>query len=450
MSATHSRPASARWGWIRPYRDPLTIAFLVTLLISLIRAPDQPTVSVDIGSTNVSVDPSDIALVLLGIWLAVRIVRRRDLPRPSLPVLFAGALFALWIMATAAGNGAGAFVAAGKFVELGVLTVATVYVLERRENIWPLLVALVGMNVAADISALSTFVHNFNARQPSFLGEHDLAALSTMTLSVWFAHLYCGDERHKHLSRAAGVVGVIGVTLGAALASLIGVYLAVAALAAVAIARGQFRRSTFVVTLLVAAAITGAVLNLRSDNLGFLRAWFGTNLTSAAKHPEPGAWSQRLIYAYIGGKVFVANPVLGTGWYPELPPSEYARFLPAARLRFPNQPARYFPPANGKFIPQMAYDQVLYELGLVGAVVFVLLLVTTVRDSARSGRSPALAEQEPLAPYLAPAWTASIIGVLAGIAFFGGATVSVLFWLTIGAAAALAQRVGRPPMAAQP
>jgi hypothetical protein len=30
-----------------------------------------------------------------------------------------------------------------------------------------------------------------------------------------------------------------------------------------------------------------------------------------------------------------------------------------------------------------------------------------------------------------------MLGVLAGIALFGGATVSVLFWLTLGTAAAL-------------
>jgi len=445
MTASHASPVSPRWTWTRRYRDPLMIAFLITLLISLIRAPDQPTVAVDIGSTNIALDPSDVALVLLAIWLGVHIVRHRDLPRSSWPILFAVALFVLWIMGSAAGNGASAFVAGGKFVELGVLTVATVYVIRKGENIWPLIVALVAMNVAADISALTGFVHNFNARQPSFLGEHDLAALSTMTLSVWFAQLYSGDARHKHLCRFAGVVGVIGVTLGAALASLIGVYLAIAALAAVAVARGQFRRSSFVVTILVAAAITGAVLSLRADNLGFLRAWFGTKQTNAATQPEPGAWSQRLIYAYIGGRVFLTNPILGTGWYPELPPSEYARYLPDARRRFSNQPARYFPSANGKLIPQMAYDQVLYELGLAGAVVFVLLLTTTVRDSWRSGRSARLGEQDALAPYLAPAWVASMLGVLAGIALFGGTTVAALFWLTIGAAAALAQQAGRPP-----
>jgi hypothetical protein len=213
--------------------------------------------------------------------------------------------------------------------------------------------------------------------------------------------------------------------------------LAVAALALVARSRRQFDARRLALTIGVLAVITGAVLNLRADNLGFLRAWFGTHETNAASQPEPGAWSQRLIFAYIGGRVFAAHPIAGTGWYPELPSNEYARFLPDARRRFSDQPAHYFPPADGRFIPQMAYDQVLYELGLLGAAVFLVLGIATVRQSIRAGRGWPRDDPEPLAAYIAPSWTASMIGVLAGIGLFGGATVSVLFWLTLGVAAAL-------------
>lgn len=430
--------------WSR-LRDPLTALFLVTVLVSLIRAPNLPSVTLHAGSTSVSVNPSDALLGVLGLWVLVRIVSRRDVPRPALVVLVPLVVFASWIVVTAAANGADALVSAGKFVELGVLSVAAVYVIRSGDDIWPLVLALLGMNVAADISALHGFVHNFNARQPSFLGEHDLAALSTMTLSIWFAHLYRRTRRNRRWAIACGIAGAIGITLGAALASLIGVYLAVAALALVARGRREFDLRRLGLTVAVLAVITAAVLNLRADNLGFLRAWFGTHETKAASQPEPGAWSQRLIFAYIGGRVFLTHPVAGTGWYPELPPAEYARFLPDARRRFSDQPPRYFPPADGKFIPQMAYDQILYELGVLGAAVFLALGVATVRQSARAGRAWPADDPEPLGAYVAPSWTASMVGVLAGIGLFGGATVSVLFWLTLGAAAALAP--GQPPAA---
>ena len=81
----------------------------------------------------------------------------------------------------------------------------------------------------------------------------------------------------------------------------------------------------------------------------------------------------------------------------------------------------------------MAYDQVLYELGALGAMVFALVLgghdPRLRRAAARRWRR---ADPDPLVAYVAPAWTASMLGVLAGIALFGGATVSVLFWLTLG------------------
>jgi hypothetical protein len=86
----------------------------------------------------------------------------------------------------------------------------------------------------------------------------------------------------------------------------------------------------------------------------------------------------------------------------------------------------------------MAYDQVLYELGVLGAAVFLVLGIATVQQSVRAGRRWPRSDPEPLAAYIAPSWTASMIGVLAGVALFGGATVSVLFWLTLGTAAALA------------
>jgi hypothetical protein len=298
------------------------------------------------------------------------------------------------------------------------------------------------MNIAADISALKGFVVT-GERQRSFLGSHDLAALGTMTLSIWFAHLYAGAGRYRRLAQVGGVAGAVGFTLGAVFASLLGLYLAAGALAVVAFVRGAFRARTLAVTAAVLIAITGGVLELRSDNLSFLRAWFGTHSASNPAGAEHGSWSQRIIFVYIGGRIFLANPALGTGWYPDLPPKEFARFLPDAHHRYPLQPADLFPPANGTFIPQMTYDQVLYELGAFGALLFLLMIAMTVRASAQAGRRRPRDDPDPVLAYVSPSWTASMLGVLAGIGLFGGATVTVLFWLTIGAAAALAPSAAR-------
>ena len=122
----------------------------------------------------------------------------------------------------------------------------------------------------------------------------------------------------------------------------------------------------------------------------------------------------------------------------ELPPSEYARFLPDTRKRFSDQPARYFPKADGTLIPQQAYDQVLYQLGLVGAVSLLALGIAAVRDASRAARRWRQADADELAAYLPAGWLASLAGALAGAALFGGTPMAALFWLTLGLVAAVA------------
>jgi hypothetical protein len=289
------------------------------------------------------------------------------------------------------------------------------------------------VNTIAVGRALYDFAHHAGSRQGAFLGEHDLAALSTMTLAGALVTLYAPRTRGWWFA-AAGLVGTIGIVLGAALAQLLGVYLAVAAIVALAAARRSVTLRALVVTLAVTGAITAGTLSMRSGELGFLQAWFGT------KKPEApgqfaGSWSQRLIYAYIGGRIFVDHPVLGSGWYGLIPPKVYGRYVPDARRRFSDQPFGYFPAPPAQFIPQQTYDQVLYELGIVGAALFLALAVVTVRTTIRVGRAwPRPRTDEGLA-YLPLAWVASLAGALAGAALFGGIPMTAIFWFTLGVAA---------------
>ena len=110
--------------------------------------------------------------------------------------------------------------------------------------------------------------------------------------------------------------------------------------------------------------MTAGTYGLRSADLGFLQSWFGPPPETPGQYAA--SWSHRLIYVYIGGRVFLDNPVFGTGWEGELPPHDYAQYLADARERFSDQPPHYFPPATGTLIPQQTWDQVLFELGLVG------------------------------------------------------------------------------------
>ncbi|NUT55960.1 MAG: O-antigen ligase family protein, partial [Thermoleophilia bacterium] len=222
--------------------------------------------------------------------------------------------------------------------------------------------------------------------------------------------------------------------LGAALASLIGIYLACLVVVVLARRRGELRWTAALVAVALAGVTTAGTVALRGGDLGFLQSWFGP----PPEHPGEYAasWSQRLIYTYVGGRIFLDHPVLGTGWHGLLPPDEYVRYLPDARERFADQPPHYFPPEDGVFVPQQAYDQVLFELGLVGAVVLAVLIALAAWRAAVVSR-----RGDPDAAYLPALWLGSILGALAGAALFGGAPLTALFWLTLGVVASQPEEV---------
>jgi len=416
-------------------RDPAFALFLVAIAASFVKAVDQPGLTFDAVGSSTRITVSDVLLGTLAVVLVVRVWRSRSYPRGTVALTVAAAVFAALIVLTAVPNGGAAFVTAVKLVTLVTLLVGAVILIDSTDRLWVVALVLVAVTAVAVVWAIVGFVHHPGKRQASFLGEHDLAALATTSLVIWLASLYA-DFRRDRLPLVAGIVGALGIALGAALASLLGLYLAAAALIVVAALRGSLRARPVVATLAVAIALTGATYGLRANELGFLRAWFAP-AEDARPGEYAGSWSQRLIFVYIGGRMFLEHPVLGTGWWGNLPPDEYARFLPDARARFSDQPANYFPPANGVYIPQQTFDQVLYELGLVGVVAFATLIGIAFRDAFRSARAWPRGDPEEGDAFLAAPWLGSLLGALAGSALFGGRPLATLFWLTFGLIGAL-------------
>lgn len=416
--------------------DPTFVLFLVAVALCLFQSADQPGVDAGLGQTTVTIVPSDVVLAALAIAVAIRIGRRRTFPRQAVALTVAALVFAALVVLTAATNGSTAFVAAAKLVELAVLMVGAIVLVDTTERLWVVVATLTVMTVAAVLWATVGFAQTPGNRQASFLGEHDLAALSTAALVVGLGALH---TRHRlaRLPAVAGIAGAVGITLGASVASLLGLYIAAAVLIATAATRRSLHGRAVIATVLVAIAVTAGTYGLRSADLGFLRQWF-----APAENAQPGeyagSWSQRLIFSYIGYRIFVDRPVLGTGWWGELPPSEFARYLPAARARFSDQPARYFPTDKGTFIPQQTYDQVLYQLGLAGVAAFVTLVLISMRDAVRPARRWPQPDDDELAAYLPAGWLAAFAGALAGSALFGGTPIAALFWLTLGLVGAVA------------
>lgn len=415
---------TALWAQLR---SPRILLLLATVAVCLIRARNQPALNVGLGSTTVSVVPGDVLLTLLAVVALIEVVRH-GIDRSAWAGIAAAAAFGLLIVVSGAMNGSAAFVSGVKLVELAAIGLGVIAFVRGRTDFEAIVDVLLLFTLAADAIGLVKFVTAGGGRQPSFLGEHDFAALSTLPLLYGLATL---SSEHRRRAWLAIVSGAIGCILGAALASLLGLYLGAAVLIAVAVLHRRLRLRQLASIVLVVLAVTGGTLELRSGDLGFLQSWFGKPPSRPGQYAS--SWSQRLIYTYIGGRIFVAHPFLGTGWYGNLPPREFVAYLPAAHRRFSDQPANYFPPANEPYIPQQTFDQVLYELGVVGGVLMLALLIAAARGTA-------LIARRTLAGIGAvPAtWLAAALGALAGEALFGGTPLVAMFWLVVGVCLAFA------------
>ena len=406
----------------RPTRDLSFLVFCAALVLSLVRAIDMPQLEVTVGSTEVDVTPTDVALIALAVVCAFRLLGRASLPQPARAPALAAAAFSGWLIISSALNGVEAFVAAVKLLEYGVLALGLVLLVRRRIQLWIVVGIISAFAVAATLWGVLAFFGLVDAdftgrRQPSFTGEHELAILSTLALSVALASLFAPAHRLPRRALAvAGIVGAIGVVLGAAVAGLLGLYAAVAAIVVTALSRGTATRRALAVAGVTVVLVTAGVLGLRSGDLGgFLRS-LGLGEEKAQADRNAASWNERLVFAYIGGRIFLDSPVLGTGWHGLLPPDEYVQYLDDAHRRFPDLPPPYFPEKTG-FIPQQTYDQVLYELGIVGALLFLALGVITLRSTIQVARAWPRGDPDEPAAYLPVAWTAAVACALVGAAF---------------------------------
>jgi hypothetical protein len=408
-------------------RVPRIALLLATTAVCLVRARDQPSVDVSVGGTTASIVPGDVLLVVLGLVAVAELVRR-GIPAGARPALLAAAGFCGLIVVTGATNGATALVSGAKLVELAALALGAATLIRTRDELEAVVDVLLLFTVAADLVGVVKFLESAGGRQASFLGEHDFAALAALPLLYGLALLYeRGRSMRAWVAIAAGAVGCI---LGSALASLLGFYLGVLALVVLTAVARRLTVGQLAATAGVVAIVTGGTLVIRAGDLGFLQSWFGKPAQRPGQYAS--SWSQRLIFAYVGGRIFIDHPLLGTGWYGNLPPKEFESYLPAARRRFSDQPPAYFPSPSKPFVPQQTYDEVLYELGAVGGALLLALLAFLGRSALAASRAA-----RGIAGSLPAAWLAAAIGAIAGEGLFGGTPLAATFWLVAGVVVAI-------------
>jgi hypothetical protein len=412
-------------------RLPFT-ALLLTTALALVRTTDQPGVDIGLSGTTVRIVPSDLACAALAVVLLT--VCRRELIAACRrhPVLSGSAVaFSLWLLATALTNGATAFVAGVKVVEYAVIGAGVITLVDDDDRLGRILDLLLAVTVVADVVGLYDYVVHGAGRVDAFLGTHDFAALATLPLLTMLAGFFAPHRWSRRTQVLAGVASWLGLALTAALASLLGLYIGVLVLAVLAWRAKRLAAGPVAATVAVVVAVTVPTLFLRQNDLGFLHKLSGKEEKHHAEFAS--SWSQRLIYLYVGGRIWEAHPIAGTGWYGLLPPKEFARFVPAARRAFPDNPARYFPPVDRPYIPQQAFDQVLFELGVIGEALFLLLLGAAAGLGWRRARTAQPLRELAWVPLLL---IGGMVGALAGAGLFGGIPVVALMWLALALPAA--------------
>jgi O-antigen ligase len=434
------------------FASPFAAAFALLVPLVFLHRNYQPSWGVDVGATEANLMLSDLAVLGCGAIGLVAGIRRGFRPlRAGVPVLvIGGAFLALILAATAYGAAIGEeyrfakhLVTALKFGEYGLLALAAPLAIRRCEELAPLLLTLTLWSAAASVGAILQFLGLVNElegrrpgqREPSFVGLHDLAALSGATLALALIAIALDDDhRGRLLGAVAGAAGSVGLVLSGALAGFVG--LVAAAMAAIAIA--QLRRTLTVRRLAAVAGVvllvgTGILALREADMRAFLR-FLGVQPARDTESFEGESYVQRLVLGYIGTRIFLDRPLIGAGWQATSEEETYGPFLDDARRRYPDAPELAFPSPEHPWGVQNAYIQAGAELGVVGLVLFLGMFAVALFVAGRvAARAPPPAARAAAVPIL---WLLVTMGVWLGLGLVAGIPLVGLHWLALGLAAA--------------
>jgi hypothetical protein len=410
----------------------------------------QPELGVSLGSTTVDVRLSDLA-VLAVLAAAVVVGSREGLARlgPARWLWITGGALLAWLAFQALrpvslddDRFADHFVSYAKLVEYGLLAVAVPLLVRRARDLVLVAAGLVLWAAVAVAVALLQFfgVDIFGAwnpgwRQPSFLGHHDLAALSAIAVALACAGVVArrSEIPAGRLFGVALVAGMLGLVVASSVAAAGGLALGVAALWLAA--RRRYRptgRRTLALVAIV-AVVAGGVTAVRGDALEDFLRFVGVR----GDEPPVGVetYSQRTVLAYIGLRIAQDNPVLGVGWQRSSRPEVFEQYVPDARERFPDVVDLAFPSERNPWGVQNLYIQMLADAGVIG---LALLLLVGAIGVALAWRA---AERAPV-PWAAGAGLVAVCAILtlagewASLGIVAGIPLQAATCLLLGLAAA--------------
>lgn len=420
--------------------EALVLAAAVPFLF--LHATYQPTLSLGAGSTSVDVTLADAAIAAA---LAAAFVRARregwqPLRRARWLLACAGALVLVGAISLATPSLLGEeydvgvhAISVAKFAWYASLLPATTLLVRTVRDAVPLLRAVVAWSVAATGVGLLQFlglVAEFEGkrpgqREPSFVGIHDFAALSGAALVVGAIGVALGDGRPvgRRWSLVAVATGALGLVLSGAMTAVLGLWLAVAAVLLAAHALGMLRPPRALVLLGVVLLVTAGTAAMRADTIERFAEFIG--LRDRTEQTGVESYAHRTLLAYIGGRIWLDNPITGVGWQASSEEWAYGPFLEDARERFPNEPEQAFPAPDRPWGIQLLYLQVAADLGIAGVAALLGLAAAGIAAGIRGIRSSPV-------PLVGLGWAVVAAGVWAGIGLVPGLPLGALTWIAFG------------------
>jgi O-antigen ligase/polysaccharide polymerase Wzy-like membrane protein len=426
-----------------PHASAGAWVFALAFPILLVHVDFQPGWDATVGSTHAHIVLSDLAVLACLVAALAAAVRYGLSPlRPGWPVWIAIGVFLVWVCAATLYPLLGSdpypwhdhAVTTAKYVEYALLAPATVLLVRRRDDLMLFLLVAVASSVAAStLAVVQLFGWRIAGgwpagyRQPSFLGHHDFAALSGVSLAVALAVIALPAWRFdRRIAAAGGVAGAVGLLVSGSLAGAIG--LLTAGVVAAVVARGSARRAGAI--LAVSLAVFGGVVLFRGGDVKSFLHYVGIGKKEEQLGVE--SYVQRTMLVYYGWRVFLDHPLAGAGWQATNDPAVYGPLLPLLHRKFPNTPEQGFPSPGHPYGVQNAYVQALSDLGVVGFVLFLGALLTPLAlGLLRLFRGPP--EADALLPV---SWLLVAMGVLTAIGLVAGIPLDAILWIAAGLCAA--------------
>jgi O-antigen ligase len=424
---------------------PGAVVLAAALPIVFLHLRYQPDVVV--GRATVKL--SDVAILLVAVAAAWTAVRLGWAPlRPGLAVWVAGIAFLAWLVAAVfypllssrAYDWKTHLVTAGEYCEYALLAPAVPLLVRRRADALLTLGALVAWTVVATVVGVLQWAGwNIAAgwgqgrREPSFLGTHDFAALSGMTLGVGMVALLWGvSGRFRTVAWLGVVTGVIGFVLGGATSGVAGLVCAAVVAVFVALRRGLARRAALAGAIGATLLGTLGVVVLRSGDFGQFFSFLGVRHTSAAAAKNIETYPQHTVLAYIGLRIWLHHPIVGAGFEASKEFATYGRELPAAHKRFPKVSPLSFPASTRSYGIQDLYIQALADLGVIGFVLLVALFAAGIWLGLKAAlRAPPATA---FAALLGAFWLIMALGFWGTQDFVAGIPIDAVTWLAFGTA----------------